>query len=436
MWAPADINALPTKEYIYNARQAIFEKEEELAEALRLLEQAQLRVTTLEKELYERKAWIAPIRKLGFDVLSLIFERCSENDWKAPLHIGAVSRSWQTTVLATARAWSIVDLTGAVPPQVVLNYLERSGACLIHTSVPQSERFLLSLMLKKIECIFLREEETRGKRLYDMHFPNVKRVKVNNYYPASFFTVDRFPALKHLLCQNSFENPNYPPSNGPIKGFAPLHTLEIKMLLDQGWYNVLESCSSTLRFLKLTYICHPLGDFVVNLPRLICLQVDHAGARTNYWSLELKTPLLKSYIEQDTTFPYGQILHRDLGTVTHMRLGRMRPLLQCKGLKHLQIANREELIYPVLKSLAENAALCPDLETIEVLLPGGVQLDEEDIFESMEEITVRQKRPLVVIYPRRLSDNLPGFIPHSVSLPSKLDFFSTNFIKVRQVYAL
>jgi hypothetical protein len=73
MWRPANKAALPSPDEFEHARNAISEVEDALKDA-------QLRVLALTKDLDERKAWIAPIRRLPNELLSEIF--ISRARWK------------------------------------------------------------------------------------------------------------------------------------------------------------------------------------------------------------------------------------------------------------------------------------------------------------------------------------------------------------------
>jgi hypothetical protein len=62
-------------------------------------------------ELVDQEPCPIPINRLGFDILSLVFELCSEDDWTAPLRIGVINRQWREVILATLRAWTLSDWT-------------------------------------------------------------------------------------------------------------------------------------------------------------------------------------------------------------------------------------------------------------------------------------------------------------------------------------
>ena len=98
MAASAD-HLYPGKEEIRVIQSEIVALENEVADAQKVIEQAQLRIDELTRQLNERKSQIAPVKKAGFDVLSSIFERCSEIDWKSPLTIATVSHRWREVIL-------------------------------------------------------------------------------------------------------------------------------------------------------------------------------------------------------------------------------------------------------------------------------------------------------------------------------------------------
>ncbi|KIM20472.1 hypothetical protein M408DRAFT_30333 [Serendipita vermifera MAFF 305830] len=405
MWTPADINAHPTKEDYINAKLAIIERETELADALLALAQAQIRVANLENDIRERQAWIAPIRKLGFDVLSLIFERCSEGEWHAPLRIGAVSRTWRAVVLHSPRAWSIIDLRYLKDANAVNTYLHRSRTCLIHARIPQRGLGTVLQISNRVSCASVSFHQA----LLGLTFPNLRRLKVGNNPLPQFFERGRFPALRHLICSDSLYDPDLFAASSSFEGFPPLNTLEINTMRGRTFNDMLKACSASLVTLTVSYAHLPQDKCIINLPNLICLCIHRASARTHSWPVVLVTPALRSYVEMDTTYPDEGPIHKALGTVTHLRLSRMPPLSECGQLTRLQIANRDELVYPALIELAANKTICPDLEAIEVHLPHGAPVDADAVVIKTLEITTSRERPFQITFHPRLRDDFPGF---------------------------
>jgi hypothetical protein len=206
--APADITVLPTERELTNAKLGIEAVEVQLNDALFVLAQAQLRVDEIKKELFERKAWIAPVRYLSFDVLSLIFEFCGEDDWRTPLLISEVSRHWREVVLATPRAWAFPRLKDFKSHhQMIHRFFSRSGHCPLHIDLPLSmddPRRIFSSVEKRLKCLsaHVNNEDVEGRvfpildRLTLRHAPNTQ-------IDISCLNDIRFPSLRHLLCETN-----------------------------------------------------------------------------------------------------------------------------------------------------------------------------------------------------------------------------------------
>src|SRR5450432_4128335 len=101
MWPPPNIQALPSKEEIQQIKKEILSMELQIVDA-------SLKIEALRKSVTERKAWIAPIRKLPHEVLSHIFVEVSMVNWKAPLILQSVSRRWRDVVVGSPRAWTFM----------------------------------------------------------------------------------------------------------------------------------------------------------------------------------------------------------------------------------------------------------------------------------------------------------------------------------------
>lgn len=86
MWPPKNPHSLPSKIEIQETKDEIFTLERDLAEALLLVDQ-------LKTALFERRAYIAPIRTLPHEILSIVFVDLSQKNWKIPLQLQGVCRS-------------------------------------------------------------------------------------------------------------------------------------------------------------------------------------------------------------------------------------------------------------------------------------------------------------------------------------------------------
>jgi hypothetical protein len=90
MWAPANIYDIPIDEDRAMAKDALVQLRRDLEDAAEQLDHAQ--VDHLRRSIAEREAWLAPVRKLSFDVLAIIFNMTAEDDWRAPMGLAGVCR--------------------------------------------------------------------------------------------------------------------------------------------------------------------------------------------------------------------------------------------------------------------------------------------------------------------------------------------------------
>jgi hypothetical protein len=65
MWSPADVRALPTKNDVIAANEAIKQLEIRLLDAQRV-------VDDLQREMDKRRAWLAPIRIVPNEIMSMV----------------------------------------------------------------------------------------------------------------------------------------------------------------------------------------------------------------------------------------------------------------------------------------------------------------------------------------------------------------------------
>jgi hypothetical protein len=135
MWSPADKSALPSNVDKIQARIEIQRVNGEIEETEMQLAQTQLRLDILKRELAEREAWLAPIRTISHDELTIVFNVCAEMDWIAPMRLATVCRAWRNAVLANPRAWSQIHPKSTRALKLIPLYLERSGQCTLALSI-------------------------------------------------------------------------------------------------------------------------------------------------------------------------------------------------------------------------------------------------------------------------------------------------------------
>jgi hypothetical protein len=80
MWEPADQNGIPNEEDQVHARRAITQLQMELSAAMDLLPAAEPYVREILRAIEARWAWLAPIRRIPFEIFSVIFIMAAEKD--------------------------------------------------------------------------------------------------------------------------------------------------------------------------------------------------------------------------------------------------------------------------------------------------------------------------------------------------------------------
>jgi hypothetical protein len=371
MWPPADITALPTLQEVIDAKLAIEEVKIQLNDALLALAQAQLRVDEINKELFEREAWIAPIRYLSFDALSLVFEFCGEDDWRTPLVISEVSRYWRDTVLATPRAWAFLRLHDfRNEHQIIYHFFSRSGHCPLHISLPTMMAHpsrILSGVEKRLKCLSIQDTNDYVKGRV---FPILDRLTLLFAYDRpteiSRFNDVQFPSLRHLICETYLTNSLSGLSGVVQWEFPPLQTLSLRMTGDLAWLSLLTAVKNTLISLKLQLVQQcTIQNSQISLPTLRCLDVQFSLHGPLFWPLDLKTPVLETYLELTRRSLNKSLFHEDIQNVRGMRSDRPPTLSSFPLIEILQLKEEYHAV-AVLTELASNESLCPNLQEIEL----------------------------------------------------------------------
>ena len=447
MWTPVNIDAIPSVKDKFHAIKAISAVEEELRDALLALERAQHLVDSLEKDLRERRAWIAPIRRLPYEILSHIFEFCGEEEWESIFDIAAVSRFWREVSLSTSRAWSFIPFGYIYYSSAALNLvLERSGQRLLHGYLPSytSDTFATNIAQKLI-CL---STEIIPPDCGDI-FPSLQRLVIrgnNKPIDASAVTNARFPALRHLVCIPSIVAPSANLSEGaasPITAdnFWPLESLSIPMAEEPTWFLILKRCAETLVSLGLSS-CRETGEhapdppLALRLPMLKSLAINCQDADWEdgiIWPLDLQTPALEIYSYSEILSGHDPVVmpHRDIGSVLHMRTDQNVPLSLVPQLRVLEIPSPKSMTN-FLAQLAIDASLCPKLELIETRATIGIK----EAGAVVTELNKLRKLPIKFSHVLEWKGDPPGTISRSVCTNRLTVYLLLIKAKVRKGYAM
>lgn len=418
MWKPEDINALPTPDDRIKAQNAIFILEDALKEA-------RLRVQRLEADLVTRRAWIVPVRYVPLEILSLIFEICAKDDWKSPLGIAAVSRSWRTAVLASPRVWSLLNFGGFKDKETIKLFLERGGQCPLHVCLDYS--FPLTLFQNfspRLQCLsvyMLPQDQS-------ITFSNLKRLTLripNRLVPLSLVNMVHFPALRYLVCGGSLFSDFSDISDlaSWINNIPPLEGLSLPTATESMWGSIVDRCKSTLVSLKLELRFHE-GNIILppgtsTLPLCKTLAIHHWGLPPDAWLLPLVTPLLKYYtqhqiVRNDRGVEY-QVLHTDTGQVVHLRTNRMPPADSAvPNLRVLEISHIPLPLTTFLSEVFSNKDTYPALRRIAYCSEGNNLVIHQNDFERseilIENLNSHRKHPIVLEIVKTWQDDVPGTI--------------------------
>lgn len=375
MYEPPDFTVLPTSNEILHSKDVIQQMGNTLMETMLDPKPAPERVAELEDHQEVLKAWIAPIKRLNDDILSLIFEFCGEDDPKMTLHISAVSRGWRQVVLATPRAWAYLNMSRCLHPPTVALFFKCSRSYPLHVNFdPWQCRAPISNVLDRIVCLSL---------VYHPHaltratFPHVTRLWIHQYgrYFVRLSEMDTtvFPALRHFLCGAPITDNGIGEFTSP-SGIAPLETLSLCMAEEPTWLRVLHSCQDSLVSLQLVLVeqfwtLPP--KFEVVLPLLKCLEVQFWAEAGQEWPLDLKTPALETYWQHLGGDDYGGIRHYDINTVTQLCIDRWLELPSLPKLRLLRVCRESDVIF-YLRLISADPMLFPELERIELEMEGDM----------------------------------------------------------------
>jgi len=417
MWTPADKSALPTLDDLEKARDSINLVQIDLDIAIEQLAQAQIRVDTLRRDLKKRKAWVALVRRLPFDVLSAIFVWCASVDWDSPVRIVGVCRVWREVILETPTAWSFVDLYSEMPAEGINMFFERSRQVPLHISLPKSTPFeLLSSMAHRICCLTLLSLSSLPSNAV---FPSTRRLSIpyrRGGMPLSFVNTHRFPALIHLATPSTSVYGASSPSTSNFV-FPPLKSWRLCVGLDLSWSANLSLCQNTL--VSLSLHDHVKGRLVVKqqilLPALKYLQL-FARDTLKREVLDLKTPVLETYTEYVSgTKLMESPIHTDINTAREMRFNNTPSLSYCAGVQRLQLFHStSNEILAVLQQLAVDSGISPALQIIE-LVASDRWVTVAPHMDALFETNCSRSRPIRLIVSSDES-TLPGVIPVTVRL--------------------
>jgi F-box-like len=427
-WSPEEGSSLPKEHERGPAAQAINSMKEELKITL-------ARADRLKYEILKRTAWLAPIRRIPSEVLSLIFVQACKENWKDLVNLEAVCRHWRNVLLSTPRAWAFVLSTPSIsdfPIQQLNLWLSRCGNLNLHINLHpatspdfvealcfhKKSRNIRCLSLfnnsKQLRCTFRRLEELRlgpeflvsrwatshdlRRKIRDSDDISLEeeeedpydRVYDYDYYTdettyeelreiTSLLDVERFPRLLSLHLHG--------PSFSTVrriareKSFPRLQNLHLR---NKGeWLLIVERCKDTLITLAIDFVTedtpHEVVQHTVTLPRLTSLSyvLDPTCTLKRTNQPPIRTPILQTY--REINGPGVSPIHSDVLSVKEVFLQDCSAVDWSffPSLTHLRLEASCRFIETQLMSIGFDGMLCPNLAFLECSPSGpGVGYDK------------------------------------------------------------
>jgi F-box-like len=446
---PAAWHTIPSPEENRQTKKSILQLEIQLEQEITSDEKTKLRIAKLKEELEQRRAWIAPIRKIPFEILSEIFKMCARLEQLAPVTIAAVSQQWRSIILATPRAWSYIfpsdfktKATGIeLPTRLLPTFLERSDPCLLHVALPWRRHCChcdecelsdyetdctcpsISTIFehaRRIECLVVSYKwiKKRGP------FPNLTNLiltgdDTDGY--SSTLDLSKFPRLYKLDIGNA-PGVNYRIDLSKVENHQLRH-LSISVDYQDTWVKILNFFADVLETLEFTG--NPEEDLVSytrkfefpNLERLYVIDISTCES-----VLEIIAPNL-AYYRYSSEQGNLRIVHRG-GTnrLVQLRTDFILPWHEYGHLRVLQLDLPPDSDERMLDQLEQDSDICPHLQSMQLFTP------PEDLDEAQLGVHVEQGRKVLSSRKEKVNSGIKhltienknifeGFLPE-VSSPS------------------
>ncbi|KIM26457.1 hypothetical protein M408DRAFT_25416 [Serendipita vermifera MAFF 305830] len=324
------------------------------------------------------KAWIAPIKQLPFDVLTLVFIEATNQDRLAPLTIELVCTTWRSYILKTHRAWSYVSVGERFNPAITLKYLVRSEPFPVHLDIVRSSVEIVDQVSHHISEYASRirtlEIDANSYRSRGWRMSSLKCLRFfGRVTPEIFFGKLNWGELKvEYLKITPLE---FGASSRPLIRQHLTHLLHL-VIEDQrhykySWVMFVEECSMTLKTLEIRLT----GSTFYNrrppqLPSLERLEVEVNGIRDyKRWPFNATTPLLRWYKEMrhpDPNLLDPVVFHTGTEHVLHLQMDVVPQLERYPRLRCLHLSPITRIIDSAkLKAIhAEARRLCKEFEAL------------------------------------------------------------------------
>jgi hypothetical protein len=372
MWEPADQNGIPNEEDQAQARRAIAQLQMELSTAMDLLPTAEAYVRAILTAIEARWAWLALVRRVPFEIFSVIFIMAAEKDWRSPASIVGVCRFWRDVVLATPQAWTFLDLRTNPAPRIASMFLQQSARCLLHFNVPWAPvhwveyTTLASAIAHRTTCLVL---AVQGTDLLLEDYQRLTRLTITGHQtriPLDYLDITRFPNLRYF--DGGFSRPlgTYPGSRFPRIESLIIHT-DGQIV----WLDAIRACSKTLTSLHITVASkgpsepNPFLD-LARLKHLAIITTTQEWVRQRHWAFRARTPLLETY---NTNFGASVLtVEVDFETVAQLQCPSVDAvdLYSYSNLLQLRAIGSKLEVLRFIDQFRRHHGVCPALEVMVV----------------------------------------------------------------------
>lgn len=396
MWSLENAEALPSESERVFANEAIDALEKKREEVFAKMKKLKLEAKDLRLEISKIKAWLAPIRRVPADILSLIFVEVCQSDWQAPVELGAVCRFWREALLTTPGAWACVQIgpdSVDMPHTILSLWLSRCGIFKLHVSLgpfaSSNEVNAVCCRKENLQCLSFFNNLRQLRRKYpqleelrlgpedrslqnqfsDLRVTERSNKKGGKKESPTILSIKRFPKLVRLHLHSPRLNLMEAIAREDL--FPALRELHIHVK-GAHWHSIIRYCAQSLITLAVEY---PLNyedaitvselETPVNLPNLRSLHFlfyafDHE------WSLtlpNLQTPCLQSYHQvngnPETAHPAAS-----LARFVFLEQPLYVDWTQFPSMTHLQIKSVAEHISYLFEGFPYSPIICPLLESV------------------------------------------------------------------------
>jgi hypothetical protein len=231
------------------------------------------------------------------DVLRSIFEFCAAAQWRSPLRMWIICKSWRNVVLKTPRAWRL-DVLHRIDEDHIVTWLELAGTRQnIRLIVPQHAT------VKWLDIVFTRPNRIVYLRLHGhfnlmlKRFPHVTKldlfeddhlIRDSELYGAiELFSLNLYPSLTtlNIVSMRRSARWSYPITQPPL-----ITTLTLECMYPRNWKRLIVACASTIVDLKLSFPpnCEEFSDSAPTaLPNLAAFSI-----RASRFDMLILTPQL------------------------------------------------------------------------------------------------------------------------------------------------